>query len=266
MSMETSLKTALNKKGIAQLTLNCPEKHNAFDNVIIDEITERLKNWQIDDSVRALVIDARGDTFCAGADIAWMKRSAGLDYRVNLADAGALAEMMRCLDRFPVPIITLVQGAAFGGALGIICCSDIVLATEDARFCLSEVKLGIVPSVISPYVIRTMGERQARRYMLTAEMITASKALDLNLVHQLFASSDEARVKAEELLDTLLCNGPEAVRCCKQLIIDISGRKIDAGLVEYTGRVIADIRNTPEGQEGLTAFLEKRQPSWVVNR
>ncbi|MTI14400.1 enoyl-CoA hydratase-related protein [Sansalvadorimonas verongulae] len=249
-------------EGIARLVLNRPQKRNAFDDAMIATITSALQGWHDDDTIQALVISAQGDTFCAGADLGWMKRTAKLDYEANLADAQGLAQMMKLLDSFPAPVITLVQGSAFGGALGIICTSDIVLASTDARFCLSEVKLGIIPAVISPYVVRAMGERNARRYMLTAELISAESALSMNIIHHLFDEQADAASAVEKLVATIRNNGPEATRACKQLIADISGREIDDELLQLTSNAIAEIRNTPEGQEGLGAFLEKRTPSW----
>ncbi|CAM3528305.1 enoyl-CoA hydratase-related protein [Parendozoicomonas haliclonae] len=250
--------------GVARLVLDRPEKRNAFDDQTIADISSVLSLWRHDESIRVLVISANGETFCAGADLGWMKRTAQLDHQANLEDAQKLAIMMDLIDSFPVPVLTLVQGAAFGGALGIICCSDIVLATEDAKFCLSEVRLGIVPAVISPYVIRAMGERQARRYMLTAERFDAGQALNFNLVHQLFSTQEEVVEAGKSLITTLSLNGPQAMRQCKQLIADVSGKPIDEPLMRHTSQFIADIRNTSEGQEGLAAFLEKRKPNWIT--
>ncbi|WP_281646312.1 enoyl-CoA hydratase-related protein [Parendozoicomonas sp. Alg238-R29] len=264
MTSETNtpaVQTSINQ-GVARLVLNRVEKRNAFDDSMIETISATLQEWHNDSSIRALMISAAGDTFCAGADLGWMKRTAKLDYEANQADAQALAEMMQLLDTFPAPVITLVQGSAFGGALGIICTSDIVLATTDARFCLSEVKLGIIPAVISPYVVRAMGERNARRYMLTAELISAETAQAMNIVHQLFEERTDAATTAEKIILAIKNNGPAATKACKQLISNIAGKDIDSSLMKMTSHAIAEIRNTPEGQEGLGAFLEKRAPNW----
>ncbi len=248
--------------GIARLVLNRPEKRNAFDDRMIVDITGILREWASLSDIRALEISARGETFCAGADLGWMKRTATLDYQANFDDASRLAEMMEAIDRFPAPVITVVQGAAFGGALGIVCASDIVFATKDACFCLSEVRLGIIPAVISPYVIRVMGERAARRYMLTSELIDAEKAMALGLIHQLLDQPEQLQEQASNILSLLKNNSPAAVRACKQLIADVSGQDIDSELKQLTSKAIADIRQSPEGQEGLSAFLEKRSPAW----
>ncbi|MCL6269898.1 enoyl-CoA hydratase-related protein [Sansalvadorimonas sp. 2012CJ34-2] len=257
MTIETSV-----SNGIARLVLSRPEKRNAFDGGMIATITDILKEWSQLNDIRALVISAAGETFCAGADLGWMKRTANLDYQANRDDARKLAGMMEGIDHFPAPVITLVQGAAFGGALGIVCASDIVFASSDARFCLSEVRLGIIPAVISPYVIRVMGERAARRFMLTSELIDSQKALAMGFIHQLVDQPEDLPEQAEQVLTLLKNNSPAAVRACKQLIADVSGRPINSQLMEMTSEAIANIRQSSEGQEGLSAFLEKRSPAW----
>ncbi|MEI8594094.1 enoyl-CoA hydratase-related protein [Photobacterium sp. Hal280] len=254
-----SIEYNLDHRGCARIRLNREQVHNALnDQVIADLITliERARQ----EKAKAIVLSSRGKHFSAGADLAWMKSMAGNSREENLADSAQLAALMSELNCAPMPVITLVQGAAYGGALGLIACSDIVIATTNAAFCLSEVKLGLIPAVISPYVIRAMGESQARRYFLTAEVFHAEDALRLGLIHQI---SDDPELVAEQLLDQILKNSPQALIAAKQLIADVSGRSIDAELIADTAQRIADIRVSEEGQEGLAAFFDKRPPSWV---
>lgn len=250
---------SLDHRGVARLTLNRPKKHNAFDDRMIATISEQMQTWQADESVRLLVIDAKGSSFSAGADLGWMKRTASLSREDNLNDANALAELMRLIDTFPCPVICLVNGSAYGGALGVVAASDIAFCTPEAGFCLSEVKIGLIPSVISPYVIRAIGERQARRYMLTAEMMDAHDALRLGLVHGVEA---DLNTLADILINRLLNNGPKAMATCKSLIQRVAGRRLDDTLIATTSALIATVRTSDEGQEGLHAFLEKRRPAW----
>lgn len=245
--------------GVAYLTMNRPEVHNAFDDGMIAELLKALTQVAGDDNVRALVLRAEGKSFSAGADLSWMRSMAAKDYAENVADAGELALLMERLDTFPKPTLCLVQGAAFGGAVGLAACCDIVLATERASFCLSEVKIGLIPAVISPYVIRAMGHRQARRYMLTAERFNATTALEFGLVHELVADLDAA---CTSLLEQLLQNSPAAMSACKSLIADVALQPVTESVRRHTIEEIAAIRVSPEGQEGLSAFLEKRTASW----
>lgn len=252
----------LDDRGVAWVTLNRPDKRNAFGGPVIAALTEALEQARNAPGCRALVVSGNGKHFSAGADLDYMRQSAQLSEAQNIDDARTLARLMDTLDRFPAPTIARVQGAAFGGALGLVSCSDIVLAAEDARFCLSETRLGLAPSTIGPYVVRAMGARQARRYFLSAEEIDVHRAQALNLVHQVVPGEglDEA---VNAMLARLLKNGPQAQAACKELIARIGQNQPDDGLMDFTARQIARLRTGDEAQEGLAAFLEKRSASWV---
>lgn len=249
--------------GIARLTLNRPEVHNAFNAETISELREALASLAADDAVRILVLRGEGKHFCAGGDLNWMKSQKEASLEENLADSGRLADLLDELNSFPKPTIAEVQGAAFGGALGLISCCDMVVASDDARFCLSEVKLGLSPATISPYVIAAMGARQARRYFLTAELINAEKAYEIGLIHQIVSRETLPEVTAG-WIKNLLNNGPQAIAATKQLIRDVSNKPVDNELKNYTSELIARLRVGDEGQEGLTAFFEKRPAAYSV--
>ncbi|MCB1680194.1 MAG: enoyl-CoA hydratase/isomerase family protein [Halioglobus sp.] len=255
--------THITPQGVATVTLDRPEKHNAFDDVVIAQLREAFGALARNDAVRAVVLASAGRNFSAGADLGWMQRMARYDHAHNLADARALAGMLQALYELPQPTLARVQGAAFGGAVGLVSCCDMAVASVDASFALSEVRLGLVPATISPYVIRAIGERAARRYFTTAERFGAQQALRLGLVSEVVETAQlDAAVK--QLVDALLDNGPVAVRAAKQLVAEVAGRSIDAALIEHTCERIAALRVSPEGQEGLGAFLEKRRPQWHV--
>lgn len=253
---------SIDNRGVATLTLNRPEVHNAFDDKMIAELIGILDNLAADDTVRILVLKANGKNFSAGADLNWMRAMADKDYQQNLDDADELAELMHKLDRFSKPSIALVQGAAFGGAIGLVACCDIAIAADDASFCLSEVKIGLVPAVISPYVMRALGERQSRRYFITAERFSANTALDLGLLHQVVAN-EQLENTADGFIQNLLQNSPAAIKAAKTLIHNIYNRKIGNNVIAHTTQAIAEIRVSEQGQEGLTAFLNKRKPNWL---
>ncbi|MGM0524828.1 MAG: enoyl-CoA hydratase/isomerase family protein [Pseudomonadota bacterium] len=246
-------------RGVARLTLNRPEVHNAFDDIMIAELLEALSKADNDDSVRVLVLQSEGKNFSAGADLNWMRSMADKDYQQNIDDAGQLSLLMQRLDQLSKPTIALVQGAAFGGAVGLAACSDMVLAQPKSSFCLSEVKIGLIPAVISPYVVKAIGERQSRRYLLTAERFFADEAQQLGLVHRIV---DDFESALGEWLDALLNNSPQAVAACKQLIASVGSRPVDDSVRQHTIEEIAKIRVSDEGQEGLSAFLEKRPAAW----
>lgn len=250
-------------QGIAWLTLNRPEVHNAFDDTMIAQIIDALETTDSDPEVRALVLRANGKNFSAGADLAWMKRMAQNTHQQNLDDAGQLARLMERLNNHAKPTLALVQGAAYGGAVGLAACCDIVVALSGARFCLSEVRIGLIPAVISPYVVRAIGERQARRYFVSAEPFDAATAQQFGLVHELAEDADAMEETARNLLTQLRRNSPQAIRESKRLIQAVSQKPIDQAVIDDTARRIADIRVSDEGQEGLSAFLNKRQPNWV---
>ncbi|MCH8538054.1 MAG: enoyl-CoA hydratase/isomerase family protein [Alkalimonas sp.] len=259
---ETYIDLSISPQGVASLTLNRPEVHNAFDDVMIEQIIQALQQLADDATVRVLLLKANGKNFSAGADLNWMRSMAEKNYQQNLDDAGRLAELMRLLDVFPKPTIAVVQGAAFGGAVGLLACCDIAIADAKASFCLSEVKIGLIPAVISPYVIRAIGERASRRYFITAERFFAEEALRLGLLHQI-VENDSLEDITQQLCQQLLQNSPAAVSAAKTLIADVSQRPIDAQLISHTTEAIARIRVSAEGQEGLTAFLTKRSPNWL---
>ncbi|MFO1350051.1 MAG: enoyl-CoA hydratase/isomerase family protein [Gammaproteobacteria bacterium] len=260
MSSETIL-TAIKPNGVATLTLNRPEVHNAFDDDLIAGLTAELRNLDADASVRCLVLAANGNSFSAGADLNWMKRMADYSEKENLRDARKLAELMRLLHEIGKPTIARVQGAAFGGGVGLVACCDIAVAADNAAFCLSEVKLGLIPAVISPYVIRAMGERHARRYFISAERFDAREALRIGLVHKV-VPSDALDDWIDKLATVLLDNGPMAMAAAKELIRAVAAAPLGAELIDDTARRIAAIRVSEEGQEGLEAFLAKRKPYW----
>lgn len=256
------LLTNIDELGRATLTLNRPEVHNAFDDVLIAEMTAALKNLAGDPQVRLVCLAAAGKSFSAGADLGWMRRMADYSHAENLADAMALAKLMRTLNELPKPTLALVQGAAFGGGVGLVAACDIVLATPVVKFCLSEVKLGLIPAVISPYVVAAIGARAARRYSISAERFDAERALQLGLVHEI-VSADALATEADSLGRLLLQNGPQAMAAAKQLVADISQRPLNAELIADTAERISVTRASAEGREGLSAFLEKRKPDWV---
>lgn len=256
------LKIEISDQGCAIVTLNRPDIHNAFDEELIAQLKENFSNIAINPDVRLIVIAATGPTFCAGADLNWMKRMASHSYEKNMADGMALAEMLHTIASCPKPIIGKVQGPAYGGGVGIVSVCDIVIASEDTKFVFSEVTLGITPATISPYVVAAIGERQAHRYFLTAEIFDAWKALELGLVHQV-VPPEKLIFAVDKLVDKMLRNSPAAMVAAKELIHNVAKKPIDQKLLEDTARRIADIRATAEGKEGIEAFLEKRKPSWV---
>ena len=254
--------TAIDARGVATVTINNPAKHNAFDDVIIARLRLAFDILAERKDVRVVVLASNGKHFSAGADLEYMQRMAGYDYGHNLRDAEALAGMLKALFELPQPTIARVQGAAFGGAVGLVSCCDMAVATRGATFALSEVKIGLVPATISPYVIRSIGERAARRYFLTAERFDAHRALQLGLISEI-ADEEALDTEVAQLVEAILGNGPEAVRAAKDLIVSVAGEEITAELVEDTCARIAHIRVSKEGQEGLSAFLEKRKPNWL---
>jgi len=248
---------------VAHVWMNRPQVHNAFNAVLIAELDQAWEQLAADDTVRVVVLGGRGKSFSAGADLNWMKEAAGYSEAENLADARRLAGMLLKLAQLPRPTIARVQGAALGGGTGLAAACDICVATERAVFATSEVKFGIIPSAISPYVIRAIGPRQASRYFQSAERIPAARAEALGLVHEL--SADEAGLDAriDDIVAALLEGGPKAQAAAKSLIVAVTPEPIGAAVVEDTARRIAGLRATPEAKEGLGAFLDKRPASWV---
>jgi len=256
--------TDIDDHGVARVRLNNPDKHNAFDDEIIGELTEAFVAIADNSNVRVMVLGSEGKSFSAGADLEWMKRMASYSYDENLRDASALALMLKTLNEIPQPTIARVQGAAFGGAVGLVSCCDMAVAASAASFSLSEVKIGLVPATISPYVIAAIGQRAARRYFVTAERFDAHRALQLGLVNEV-VDAEQLDQEIDRLINTLLANGPEAVTGAKQLVFDVAGKPIDQQLIDATCETIAAIRVSEQGQEGLQAFLERRKPQWIKN-
>ncbi len=249
--------------GVARVTLNRPEVRNAFNDEVIAELSTAFTDLAERDEVRAVVLAAEGPAFCAGADLNWMRRMADYTRAENLADAGKLAEMLRVIYACPKPTVARVQGDVFAGGMGLVAACDMAISVDTATYCLSEVKLGLIPATISPYVIRAMGARAAHRYFLTAERFSAAEALRIGFVHEVVAA-DALSAKVDELVKALVSASPNAVRACKALVQEVAHRNIDAALIARTVEGIADIRASAEGKEGVQAFLQKRKPSWLV--
>jgi methylglutaconyl-CoA hydratase len=252
---------SINDNGVATVTLNNPEKHNAFDDVIIKSLTDIFNEIAMREDIKVMVLAANGKNFSAGADLSWMKRMASYSYEDNLKDANALATMLKVLNFLPQTTIAKVQGAAFGGAVGLASCCDIVIASTKASFCLSEVKIGLIPATISPYVVDAIGLKASRRYFQTAERFFADKAQQIGLVDEV-VSPEELTDEVNAMVATLLANGNQARRQAKKLSQDVAFQTIDDNLLKDTSERIAAIRVSTEGQEGLTAFFEKRAPNW----
>jgi len=246
----------------ARITLARPDLHNAFNEVMIAEITEAFVELGKRDDVRVIVLAGEGKSFCAGGDIQWMKKTVGYTIEENVADANAMAKMLRTIRECPKPVIARVHGNAYGGGVGLTAACDLAVAVESAVFCLSEVKLGIVPAVISPYVMEKIGPGQMRRYGLTAERFSAAEARRIGLVHEVFASIEEMDRWIEQKCETLKANGPKALAAAKRILSEVAGVPWDQ-VQDRTTRTIAELRASPEGQEGLKAFLEKRPPGWI---
>lgn len=249
--------------GVATIWMNRPDVHNAFNAQLIADLTTACIELDADDAVRAVVLAGRGKSFSAGADLNWMKAAGEASEAENFADAMKLAGMLRTLAEMKKPTIARVHGAALGGGMGLASACDICIAGDKAVFATSEVKFGIIPSAISPYVIRAIGERQAYRYFQTAERINAARAADLGLAHEAVAS-EELDAKVKEVVEALLQGGPKSQAAAKDLIRAVANRPVSDAVVEDTARRIASLRATPEAKEGLAAFLDKRPAAWIA--
>ncbi|MFC6279702.1 MULTISPECIES: enoyl-CoA hydratase/isomerase family protein [Polaromonas] len=248
---------------VATVTLNRPDVRNAFNDEVILELTAAFGDLGARGDVRCIVLAANGSAFCAGADLNWMRSMADYTREQNLADAGRLAGMMRAVYECPKPTIARIQGDVYAGGTGLVAACDIAVSVDTAQYCLSEVRLGLLPSTISPYVIRAMGARAAHRYFLTAERFSATEALRIGFVHEVVTTA-ALDGKVMELAQALVNAGPEAVRLCKKLVQDVAGYDITPELVAMTVGSIADVRVSPEGREGLQSFLQKRKPNWTL--
>ncbi len=248
---------------VATIWLNRPDLRNAFNETSIAEISHAFRTLDRDRSLRVIVLAARGPAFCAGADLNWMKKMAGYSEQENLADAAALADMLHAIYECSKPTVARVQGDCYAGGMGLVAACDIAITVDRAEFCLSEVKLGLIPATISPYVIRAIGERASRRYFLTAERFSAARALQLGLVHEV-VGEDQLDATVGRIAQAIASCSPHAVAEAKRLVRDVSGEAIEPHLVADTVRRIAEVRVSPEGREGVAAFLEKRKPSWLT--
>lgn len=248
---------------IATITLTRPEVRNAFNDEVIAALTQAFADVGRHPNVRCVVLAAEGHAFCAGADLNWMRRMADYTRDENLADAGKLAEMLRTIYECPKPTIARVQGDVYAGGMGLVAACDIAVSTDSANYCLSEVRLGLIPATISPYVIRAMGARAAHRYFLTAERFSAQEAHRIGFVHEV-VPANQLDAKVAELTSALTTVSPNAVKECKQLVQDVAERAITPELIAHTVTGIADIRASAEGREGVQSFLQKRKPAWLT--
>ncbi len=247
---------------LATVTLNRPDVRNAFNETMIVELGQVFTHLASLPDVRAIVLAANGPAFCAGGDLNWMKKMAHYNDAENHADALHLANMLRAIYTCPQPVVARVHGDCYAGGMGLVSACDMIVAAPGAYFCLSEVKLGLIPATISPYVIKAMGEQAARRYFLTAERFTAQEAYRFGMVHEL-ADAETIDTTVAAITNALLGNSPNAVRQAKVLVREIAGREVDDALLDDTAQRIAQIRASSEGREGVTSFLEKRKPNWL---
>lgn len=247
---------------VATIWLNRPDRHNAFDETLIAELTAACQALEADEAMRVVVLAGRGKSFSAGADLNWMQRAAGYTVGQNFADARQLAVMLRILAELRKPTVARIHGAALGGGMGLAAACDLCVASTAASFATSEVRFGLIPATIGPYVLRAIGARRAARYFLTAERIAARHAWELGLVHEL-TEPDALDARIRDIVNALLAGGPQAQAAAKDLIRALADRPVDNALVEDTAQRIARIRATPEAKEGLSAFLEKRSPNWM---
>lgn len=260
--MSDTVLLEIDARGVAHLSINRPEVHNAFDDVLIAELTETLQHIDNNPRIRVVVLQSAGKSFSAGADLNWMRRMAEYTESENKADSLKLAGLMQVLNTISKPTIARVHGAAFGGGVGLVACCDIAIASDKALFCLSEVRLGLLPAAISPYVVSAMGERAARRYFLTAERFKAAEAMKLGLVHEV-VSEDTLDHTINTLCEALIKGGPAAIAASKDLIFTVNKAPVSLDLIDNTAQRITDARASDEGKEGVTAFLEKRPPNWI---
>ncbi|MDA5133880.1 MULTISPECIES: enoyl-CoA hydratase/isomerase family protein [Psychrobacter] len=247
----------------ATVTLNRPEIRNAFNDEMITELTEVFNKLGTDNNVRVIVLAAAGKAFCAGADLNWMRAMADYSYKENLADADKLAQMLKTIYECPKPTIAAIQGDVYAGGMGLVAVCDVAIAVRIANFCLSEVRLGLAPATISPYVIKALGARASQRYFLSAEVFDAKKARQLGFIHERVSeeSLDDA---VAAFCDKVVKNSPDAVKTCKRLLHEVAGAPITDELIADTVKGIADIRSSEQGKEGVQAFLQKRKPSWLT--
>jgi len=246
---------------VARVYLNRPDVRNAFNSEVIAELSAAFRELGADGSLRAVVLGGHGKAFCAGGDLNWMRAMADYSWEQNRADALALAEMLWTIYCCPLPVVGRIHGDCYAGGVGLAACCDVLVAAEGANFCLSEARLGLLPATIGPYVVRALGEQASRRYFVTAERFSTTEAHHLGFVHALTAA-DALDAKVDEIVSALVANGPQAVRASKRLVQDLAGQPLTPALREDTARRIADIRSSDEGKEGVSSFLQKREPAW----
>ena len=261
-ALEKTLDIRRPSQHVAEVWLNRPDVRNAFNDAVIAELTEAFQHLSKDNELRAIVLGAHGKAFCAGADLNWMRAMSGYSWDENFADAQKLANMLWTLDQCPVPIVGRVQGDCYAGGMGLASVCDVLVASDNVTFCLSEARLGLLPGTISPYVVRAMGAQAAKRYMVTAERFSATQAHAMGMVHEV-TSLEALDAKVADIVSTLCGNGPQALRACKRLVQDVTDQAIDEALRAETARRIADIRASDEGKEGLQSFLQKRPAKWT---
>ena len=248
---------------VAEVWLNRPDVRNAFNDEVIAELTQIFAQLARDAQLRVVLLSGRGKAFCAGADLNWMRAMADYSWDQNREDAQRLADMLWTLDQCLVPVVGRIQGDCYAGGLGLAAICDVLVASRNATFCLSEARLGLLPATISPYVVRALGVQASRRYFVTAERFSAAQAQALGLVHEL-CEPEALDAQVAEIVAALVANGPAAVKACKQLVRDVAGQPLTEALRGETARRIADIRASSEGKEGLQSFLGKRPPNWLV--
>jgi methylglutaconyl-CoA hydratase len=261
-----TLKVDLDSRGVLTVKLNRPDVRNAFNDVVIEEFFRVCEKEVTKKDVKVVLLKGEGQTFCAGGDLNWIKKAIDLDYAENLKDTRRLAQMFAALNEIPKPVIGAVHGAAIGGGVGLVSICDIVVAEEGTQFSLSEVRLGIVPACIGPFVVSKVGASHARRFFMSAERMTSQQAKEIGLVHEIYKDQGAMNKAVEKLLENILQCGPNAVSAAKRLVLDLSWPERRAqfpNCLEYVATMLADLRISAEGQEGVKAFLEKRKPNWI---
>jgi len=256
-----SVQEFLSPKGILYVVMNRPEVHNAFNSEQIVLLTQALENAESNPEVKVVVLCGEGKNFCAGGDINYMQNMGQNSFEENKEDALQLAYLMHTLNEFPKPTIARVNGAAYGGGVGLVCCCDMAFGTEDTTICLSEVKIAMVPATIAPYVMNTVGLRNAHRLMLTAEVMQGQEAVRYQFLNDIFPAI-EFNEKVDAIASKITTNAPNALEITKSLLLNLAHQPIDESVIDYTADVIASVRESDEGKEGLKSFLEKRKPSW----
>lgn len=264
-----TLKTSTDSRGVMTVALNRPEIRNAFNETLIQELTKVFGEDALSPSVRVIVFRGEGPVFSAGGDLNWMKKSVELSYEQNLQDTRVLSKMFVTMNECPKPVIGAIHGAAIGGGVGLTSICDVAIASQETQFSLSEVRLGIVPACIGPFVISKIGASQARALFMSGERFLAPKAKEVGLIHEIVASPADLDAAVEKVLANMLQCGPSAMAAAKKLILDLSWaeRRTKVGdPMDYVSKMLAELRVSPEGQEGLKAFLEKRKPSWIQSK